>query len=89
VLKGGTAIRKAYFPQTWRFSEDLDFTVLENTEAEKIRESMQDTFDIILTESGINYSFESFHAKGSRYQIAWDLSLRQKAPQSVRRICLQ
>ena len=27
VLKGGTAIRKVYFPQTWRFSEDLDFTV--------------------------------------------------------------
>jgi hypothetical protein len=27
VLKGGTAIRKVYFPQAWRFSEDLDFTV--------------------------------------------------------------
>jgi hypothetical protein len=32
VLKGGTAIRKAYFPQTWRFSEDLDFSVVEARE---------------------------------------------------------
>ena len=27
ILKGGTSIRKIFFPQTWRFSEDLDFTI--------------------------------------------------------------
>ncbi len=26
VFKGGTALRKTYFPD-WRYSEDLDFTV--------------------------------------------------------------
>lgn len=31
VFKGGTALRKAYFPN-YRFSEDLDFTVRENHE---------------------------------------------------------
>jgi predicted nucleotidyltransferase component of viral defense system len=61
VLKGGTAIRKVYFPQTWRFSEDLDFTVAKAVESESIRESMQHVFDRLLQESGINYSFESFH----------------------------
>ena len=29
VFKGGTAIKKAYFPKA-RFSEDLDFTVVES-----------------------------------------------------------
>lgn len=27
LFKGGTALSKLYFPETWRFSEDLDFTV--------------------------------------------------------------
>ena len=57
VLKGGTAIRKVYFPQAWRFSEDLDFTVAKAVKPEGIRESMQQVFDRLLRESGINYSF--------------------------------
>lgn len=61
VLKGGTAIRKVYFPQAWRFSEDLDFTVAKAVKPEGIRESMQQVFDRLRRESGINYSFESFH----------------------------
>lgn len=61
VLKGGTAIRKVYFPQTWRFSEDLDFTVIKTVESESIRESMEQVFKKLLQESGINYSFESVH----------------------------
>jgi uncharacterized protein len=61
VLKGGTAIRKVYFPQTWRFSEDLDFTITKAVESESIRESMQQVFKKLLWESGINYSLESFH----------------------------
>jgi len=61
VLKGGTAIRKVYFPQTWRFSEDLDFTVVNAMESEGIKESMHRVFRTLLQESGINYSLESFH----------------------------
>lgn len=29
VFKGGTALSKLYFPELWRFSEDLDFTARE------------------------------------------------------------
>lgn len=29
VFKGGTALSKLYFPDVWRFSEDLDFTATE------------------------------------------------------------
>lgn len=63
VLKGGTAIRKAYSPGTWRFSEDLDFTVTgDTTDAESIKGPMQDILDMLTSESGIAYSVHSFHA---------------------------
>ncbi|MGI0088613.1 MAG: nucleotidyl transferase AbiEii/AbiGii toxin family protein [Nitrosotalea sp.] len=29
VFKGGTALSKIYFPENWRLSEDLDFTILD------------------------------------------------------------
>jgi uncharacterized protein len=62
VLKGGTAIRKAYFPGTWRFSEDLDFTVIgDTTDAETMKSPMQDILDMLTAESGIAYSIHSFH----------------------------
>lgn len=36
IFKGGTALRKAYFPN-WRYSEDLDFTVRRNMAKEELR----------------------------------------------------
>ena len=62
VLKGGTAIRKVYFPQTWRFSEDIDFTVVKTVDSESIKEFMKQVFEALFRESGIRYSFESFHS---------------------------
>lgn len=61
VLKGDTAIRKVYFSKTWRFSEDLDFTVVKRVDSDKIREAMKQMFDGLLDESGINFSLETFH----------------------------
>jgi predicted nucleotidyltransferase component of viral defense system len=61
VLKGGTAIRKVYFPGIWRFSEDLDFTVVKAVESENIKEFMRWAFKRLLWECGIKYSLESFH----------------------------
>ena len=31
IFKGGTALSKVYFPLGWRISEDLDFTLLDNS----------------------------------------------------------
>lgn len=61
VLKGGTAIRKVYFPETWRFSDDLDFTVVGDKDQDRIRQSLEEVFASILSESAMRYSFESFH----------------------------
>lgn len=99
VLKGGTAIRKVYFPQTWRFSEDLDFTVANAVESGSIKEFMQQVFETLLLESGINYSFESFHpTEGSiianvqflgplnfTNRIRHDISLKEKMVQEPER----
>lgn len=62
ALKGGTAMRKVYFPHAWRFSEDLDFTAIASRDADRIKESMQDIFRRLRDESGVTYSFESFHS---------------------------
>ena len=37
LLKGGTALRKCYFEE-YRFSEDLDFTVLDIISAQSLRD---------------------------------------------------
>jgi hypothetical protein len=92
VLKGGTAIRKVYFPQTWRFSEDLDFTIARAVESERVRESMQQMFETLFRESGVRYSLESFHLTAGSIianiqflgplnftnRIRQDVSLREK-----------
>lgn len=65
VLKGGTAIRKVYFPETWRFSEDLDFTTTIITSydgTKKNKDDLQAVLDKLARESGIEYSLDSYHA---------------------------
>jgi len=62
VLKGGTAIRKVYFPETWRFSEDLDFTLVGAMEESTVRGGLLDSFERIRSLCGMKYVLDSFHA---------------------------
>jgi len=59
VFKGGTAIKKIYYPETWRFSHDLDFTSF--LDAETIRKKFEEIFAEAERESGIKFAFKSFH----------------------------
>ena len=53
VFKGGTVLKKIYF-EDYRFSEDLDFTLLNNeTENEMIFEWFKEIFDFIKEEANI------------------------------------
>jgi len=53
VFKGGTVLKKVYF-EDYRFSEDLDFTLLNNeTENEKIFEWFKEAFEFIKEEANI------------------------------------
>jgi len=58
VLKGGTAIRKVFFPKAWRFSEDLDFTISPEADPEAITSGFEEVCDILEDESGIRYEGE-------------------------------
>ena len=53
VFKGGTVLKKVYF-EDYRFSEDLDFTLLENEISnEQIFEWFNEIFDLIKEEANI------------------------------------
>lgn len=53
VFKGGTVLKKFYF-KDYRFSEDLDFTLIENTVSnEKIFEDLKKAFEFIKEETNI------------------------------------
>jgi len=53
VFKGGTVLKKVYFAD-YRFSEDLDFTLLDNIITnEQIFEWFKDTFEYVKEEANI------------------------------------
>lgn len=62
IFKGGTALRRCYF-QEYRFSEDLDFTLIEEISLSKIIENLVESFAFIKRETGI--VFEIAHQEPS------------------------
>ncbi len=62
VFKGGTALSKIYFPKIWRLSEDLDFTVVDNAHASKIKPMLDDCFGALNEKSGMAFSLSEFHS---------------------------
>ena len=55
VLKGGTGIRKVYIGD-YRFSDDLDFTLLEDIERDELKNRIKNAVAMAREESGINFS---------------------------------
>lgn len=55
VLKGGTGIRKVYIGD-YRFSDDLDFTLLEDIERDELKNIIKNAIAMAREESGINFS---------------------------------
>ncbi|MBC8449250.1 MAG: nucleotidyl transferase AbiEii/AbiGii toxin family protein [Chloroflexi bacterium] len=52
AFKGGTALRKTYFP-TYRFSEDLDFTLVRPVEKDKLQGGVQAVCHQVQSTSGM------------------------------------
>jgi hypothetical protein len=98
ILKGGTAIRKVYFPE-WRLSEDLDFTVLRRTTAQQVRQYFDPVFKALREASNITYAFDALSAGPNsiladvqfvgplrfKNRIAQDISLREKLVEEPKR----
>jgi len=61
VFKGGTCLKKCYF-ETYRFSEDLDFTVIdpELIKEDRLTEIFGEVSDWVMEESGLELPFASF-----------------------------
>ncbi len=57
VLKGGTGIRKTYIGN-YRFSDDLDFTLLKVMNKEELKTLIKEAISKAREESGINFSDE-------------------------------
>lgn len=61
VFKGGTALKKVYFPETWRMSHDLDFTSVGGLDGEAISSGLLTVFEAVEAEHGVMMSLGSFH----------------------------
>lgn len=63
VFKGGTAIRKCYFPD-YRFSADLDFTCLADAiPSDRLQPLLDEACRIATDASGVEYSLERFEQR--------------------------
>lgn len=56
AFKGGTAIKRCYIGD-YRFSEDMDFTLMEETPFEDIRQGLEPIFARVRSASGIMFRF--------------------------------
>jgi len=63
LFKGGTALSKLCFPTTWRYSEDLDFTV--NGQYDGSREQLQEALDTAERLSGIQFEITEYYESRS------------------------
>lgn len=68
VFKGGTALRKIYFPD-WRYSEDLDFTLPKKFNDDKLREVIDKINGYLLEKAGIALNVRSLHSNPEYAQL--------------------
>lgn len=57
AFKGGTALKRCYFGD-YRFSEDLDFTLVEAMPFEDIRRRLESVYAAVRKASGIEFAFD-------------------------------
>lgn len=56
AFKGGTALRRCHFPE-YRFSEDLDFTLLQSLSFEELKQELEPVYEEIKRASNIIFRF--------------------------------
>ena len=87
VFKGGTAIKKCYIPD-YRFSEDLDFTLREETPFEVIQGHLDEAFRRTEEESGVKIRFSRYdrhsHENSHTFYLAYEGPLPGAAGKEVK-----
>jgi predicted nucleotidyltransferase component of viral defense system len=79
LFKGGTALSKLYFPQSWRFSEDLDFGV--EGEYQGSKQALRSLLDRITDRCGIEFTIREHHeSQQDHYPTHYvDISIQYRA----------
>ena len=57
AFKGGTALKRCYFGD-YRFSEDLDFTLIQPVSFEDLRSRLAPVYEAVRDGSGIRFTFD-------------------------------
>jgi predicted nucleotidyltransferase component of viral defense system len=73
AFKGGTALRRCHFAN-YRFSENLDFTLLQAMEIAAIRTSLEEIFASLRTASGIEFRLDhvdDIHENSHTFYLAY------------------
>jgi uncharacterized protein len=87
AFKGGTAIKRCYFGD-YRFSEDLDFTLIQEVPFDTIRSELDPIFDDVQRNSGIvmRYSRQDHqsHANSHTFYLAYEGPLPTQSPKEVK-----
>ncbi|HUV14182.1 MAG TPA: nucleotidyl transferase AbiEii/AbiGii toxin family protein [Acidobacteriota bacterium] len=87
AFKGGTALKKCYFDH-YRFSEDLDFTLIEETSWEEIERGLAAVFEEARRESGVDISFGHLdrhaHENSHTFYLAYEGPLPRSRTKTVK-----
>jgi len=74
VFKGGTALHKMYFSD-WRFSEDLDFTTMNQMGKDKLNDAIMKLCEKIRKQSGIDLRQRKIDASGNE-DLEWSFEAK-------------
>jgi len=77
VLKGGTGIRKVYF-EDYRFSDDLDFTLLDEVDIAELNEQISNATEKTQEESGINIINNGIKSNKNGYEATLFFQIKQR-----------
>lgn len=76
ALKGGTGLKKVYFKE-YRFSEDLDFTLLTDVSLKQLTKKLNSAIELAKEESGINFANVALDKEtdtGYKYKVGLRIS---------------
>jgi predicted nucleotidyltransferase component of viral defense system len=79
AFKGGTALRRCHFPE-YRFSEDLDFTLLKPISFEDLKYELEEVYKEIKNSSNITFRFSRLDATTHQNSYTFYLSYEGPLP---------
>ena len=85
MLKGGTALRKGFFPE-YRFSEDLDYTTMQIPAQDDLRQGLEHACRLGKRTSGVTFALVAFErVREDEETPAWSAKISFVGPRSQAR----